>query len=215
MIAPSLLSANFTKLSDEIEMLNNSNADWIHLDIMDGVFVPNLTFGFPIIEQIKKIAKKPLDVHLMIVEPERYIKKFKDAGADILTIHYEASIHLHRTLEEIRAFGIKAGVAINPHTNIELLKNVISISDLILIMSVNPGFGGQKFINETYEKIEETKKLINLKNKSCLIEVDGGVDITNANNLYKYGADILVAGNAVFSAENPKEMIKEIRSLKK
>jgi len=215
MIAPSLLSANFTKLSDEIEMLNNSDADWLHLDIMDGVFVPNITFGFSIIKQIKKIVKKPLDVHLMIVEPERYIKKFKDAGADILTIHYEASIHLHRTLEEIRAFGIKAGVAINPHTNIELLKNVISISDLILIMSVNPGFGGQKFINETYEKIEETKKLINLKNKSCLIEVDGGVDITNADKLYKSGADILVAGNAVFSAKNPSEMIKEIRSLKK
>ena len=215
MIAPSLLSANFTKLSDEIEMLNNSNADWLHLDIMDGVFVPNITFGFSIIKQIKKIVKKPLDVHLMIVEPERYIKKFKDAGADILTIHYEASIHLHRTLEEIRAFGIKAGVAINPHTNIELLKNVISISDLILIMSVNPGFGGQKFINETYEKIEETKKLINLKNKSCLIEVDGGVDISNAGKLYKSGADILVAGNAVFSAKNPSEMIKEIRSLKK
>jgi len=215
MIAPSLLSANFTKLSDEIEMLNNSDADWLHLDIMDGVFVPNITFGFSIIKQIKKIVKKPLDVHLMIVEPERYIKKFKDAGADILTIHYEASIHLHRTLEEIRAFGIKAGVAINPHTNIELLKNVISISDLILIMSVNPGFGGQKFINETYEKIEETKKLINLKNKSCLIEVDGGVDISNAGKLYKSGADILVAGNAVFSAKNPSEMIKEIRSLKK
>jgi len=215
MIAPSLLSANFTKLSDEIEMLNNSDADWLHLDIMDGVFVPNITFGFSIIKQIKKIVKKPLDVHLMIVEPERYIKKSKDAGADILTIHYEASIHLHRTLEEIRAFGIKAGVAINPHTNIELLKNVISISDLILIMSVNPGFGGQKFINETYEKIEETKKLINLKNKSCLIEVDGGVDISNAGKLYKSGADILVAGNAVFSAKNPSEMIKEIRSLKK
>jgi len=215
MIAPSLLSANFTKLSDEIEMLNNSDADWLHLDIMEGVFVPNITFGFSIIKQIKKIVKKPLDVHLMIVEPERYIKKFKDAGADILTIHYEASIHLHRTLEEIRAFGIKAGVAINPHTNIELLKNVISISDLILIMSVNPGFGGQKFINETYEKIEETKKLINLKNKSCLIEVDGGVDISNAGKLYKSGADILVAGNAVFSAKNPSEMIKEIRSLKK
>ena len=215
MIAPSLLSANFTKLSDEIEMLNNSDADWLHLDIMDGVFVPNITFGFSIIKQIKKIVKKPLDVHLMIAEPERYIKKFKDAGADILTIHYEASIHLHRTLEEIRAFGIKAGVAINPHTNIELLKNVISISDLILIMSVNPGFGGQKFINETYEKIEETKKLINLKNKSCLIEVDGGVDISNAGKLYKSGADILVAGNAVFSAKNPSEMIKEIRSLKK
>jgi len=215
MIAPSLLSANFTKLSDEIEMLNNSDADWLHLDIMDGVFVPNITFGFSIIKQIKKIVKKPLDVHLMIVEPERYIKKFKDAGADILTIHYEASIHLHRTLEEIRAFGIKAGVAINPHTNIELLKNVISISDLILIMSVNPGFGGQKLINETYEKIEETKKLINLKNKSCLIEVDGGVDISNAGKLYKSGADILVAGNAVFSAKNPSEMIKEIRSLKK
>lgn len=214
MIAPSLLSANFTKLSDEIEMLNNSNADWIHLDIMDGVFVPNITFGFSIIKQIKKIAKKPLDVHLMIVEPERYIKKFKDVGADILTIHYETSIHLHRTLEEIRAFGMKAGVAINPHTNVELLKNVISISDLILIMSVNPGFGGQKFIDETFGKIKETKKLINLKNKSCIIEVDGGIDISNAKNLYKSGADVLVAGNAVFSAKNPSEMIKEIRSMK-
>lgn len=214
MIAPSLLSADFTKLSEEIEMLNKSNADWLHLDIMDGVFVPNITFGFSIIKQIKKIAKKPLDVHLMIVEPEKYIKKFKDAGADILTIHYETCVHLHRTLEEIKSFEMKAGVAINPHTNTELLKNVISFSDLILIMSVNPGFGGQKFINGTFEKIEETKNLINLKNKSCLIEVDGGIDISNAGKLYKSGADILVAGNAVFSAKNPKEMIKEIRLMK-
>ena len=215
MIAPSLLSANFAKLSEEIEMLNKSEADWIHLDIMDGVFVPNITFGFAVIKQIKKIAKKPLDVHLMIVKPERYLKEFKEAGADILTIHYEACTHLHRTVEEIKRLGMKAGISLNPHSSVSLLKNVISITDLILIMSVNPGFGGQIFIKETYEKIEETKKLINLKNKSCLIEIDGGVDITNANNLYKSGADVLVAGNAVFSAKNPSEMIKEIRSMKK
>ncbi len=214
MIAPSLLSANFTKLLEEVEMLNKSEADFIHLDIMDGVFVPNITFGFAVIKQIKKIAKKPLDVHLMIIKPERYFKEFKESGADILTVHYEACVHLHRAVEEIKALGMKAGVSLNPHTSVNLLNNVISITDLVLIMSVNPGFGGQKFINETYEKIEETKKLIKLKNNSCFIEIDGGVDLTNAKKLYQSGADILVAGNAVFSAKNPTEMIKNIRLLK-
>jgi len=214
MIAPSLLSANFTRLSDEIEMLNKSKADWIHLDIMDGVYVPNITFGFQVIKQIKKIAKKPLDVHLMIVQPERFLKEFKDAGANILTIHYEASIHLHRYLEAIKLLGIKAGVALNPHSPVCLLNNIIEIADLVLIMSVNPGFGGQKFISGIYQKISETKELILKKNPACLIEIDGGVDIANAKKLYKTGADVLVAGNAVFSAENPAQMIREIRSQK-
>jgi ribulose-phosphate 3-epimerase len=212
MIAPSLLSANFLKLSDEITMLNKSNADWIHLDIMDGVFVPNITFGFPIIKQIKKIATKPLDVHLMIIQPERYINEFKEAGADILTIHYEASLHLHRSLEAIKSLGMKAGVSLNPHSPVHLLSNVIGIADLVLLMSVNPGFGGQKFIPETYQKIAEIKELILKKKSSCLIEIDGGVDNTNAGKLFKTGADILVAGNSVFSAQNPEQMIKDIRS---
>lgn len=212
MIAPSLLSANFTRLNDEIKMLNQSTADWIHLDIMDGVFVPNITFGFPVIKQIKNIATKPLDVHLMIVQPERFLKEFKDAGSDILTVHYEASTHLHRTLEAIKALGMKAGVSLNPHSPVSLLNNVIEIADLVLLMSVNPGFGGQKFISETYQKISDTKELILKKNSKCLIEIDGGVDINNAEKLYKTGADILVAGNAVFSAANPEQMIKDIRS---
>lgn len=214
MIAPSLLSANFLKLSDEIIMLNKSKADWIHLDIMDGVFVPNITFGFPVIKQIKKIATKPLDVHLMIVQPERYIKEFKEAGADILTIHYEASVHLHRSLEAIKSLGMKAGVSLNPHSPVSLLNNVIEIADMVLLMSVNPGFGGQKFISETYKKISDTKELILKKNSKCLIEIDGGVDITNAEKLYKSGADILVAGNAIFSTQNPIQTIKDIRSKK-
>jgi ribulose-phosphate 3-epimerase len=212
MIAPSLLSANFTRLNDEIKMLNQSTADWIHLDIMDGVFVPNITFGFPVIKQIKNIATKPLDVHLMIVQPERFLKEFKEAGSDILTVHYEASTHLHRTLEAIKALGMKAGISLNPHSPVSLLNNVIEIADLVLLMSVNPGFGGQKFISETYQKISDTKELILKKNSKCLIEIDGGVDINNAENLYKTGADILVAGNAVFSAANPEQMIKDIRS---
>ncbi len=215
MIAPSLLSANFTILNNEIKMLNQSAADWIHLDIMDGVFVPNITFGFPVIKQIKKIATKPLDVHLMIVQPERYLKEFKDAGSDILTVHYEASVHLHRTLEAIKALGMKAGVSLNPHSPVSLLNNVIEIADLVLLMSVNPGFGGQKFISETYQKISETKELILKKNSKCLIEIDGGVDINNAERLYNIGADILVAGNAVFSASDPTQMIKDISALKK
>jgi len=212
MIAPSLLSANFLKLSDEITMLNKSNADWIHLDIMDGVFVPNITFGFPIIKQIKKIANKPLDVHLMIVQPERYLKEFKEVGADILTIHYEASVHLHRSLEAIKSLGMKAGVSLNPHSPVSLLNNVIENADLVLLMSVNPGFGGQKFISEIYQKIKETKELILKKNSTCLIEIDGGVDCSNAEKLYKAGADILVAGNAVFSSKSPIQTINEIRS---
>ncbi|MBI5538960.1 MAG: ribulose-phosphate 3-epimerase [Bacteroidia bacterium] len=215
MIAPSLLSANFTILNDEIKMLNQSYADWIHLDIMDGVFVPNITFGFPVIKQIKKIATKPLDVHLMIVQPERYLKEFKETGADILTVHYEASVHLHRTLEAIKALGMKAGVSLNPHSPVSLLNNVIEIADLVLLMSVNPGFGGQKFISETYQKISDTKELILKKNSKCLIEIDGGVDINNAEKLYNTGADILVAGNAVFSASDPKQMIKDISAKKK
>ncbi len=214
MIAPSLLSADFTRLAEEIEMLNKSEADWIHLDIMDGVFVPNITFGFPVIKQIKKIATKPLDVHLMIIQPERYLKEFRDAGADVLTIHYEASTHLHRSLEQIKLLGMKAGVSLNPHSPVSLLEDIIEYADVVLLMSVNPGFGGQKFISSTYKKIAETKELTKIKNPSCLIEIDGGVDTSNAAKLYKTGADILVAGNSVFSSENPAEKIKEIRSLK-
>ena len=214
MIAPSLLSANFTKLDEEIEMLNKSEADWIHLDIMDGVFVPNITFGFPVIKQIKRIAAKPLDVHLMIMQPERYIKDFYDVGADILTVHYEASTHLHRTIEQIKSLGMKAGVSINPHNPVSLLEDIIEYVDLVLLMSVNPGFGGQKFISSTYHKITATKEITNIKNPACLIEIDGGVDTDNAGKLYKCGADVLVAGNAVFSSTNPIETIKKIKANK-
>jgi ribulose-phosphate 3-epimerase len=212
MISPSLLSADFTRLGEEIEMLNRSGADWLHLDIMDGVFVPNITFGIPVVKQMKKIARKPLDVHLMIVQPERYIKDFADAGADWLTVHYEASTHLHRTLQAIKAAGMKAGVSLNPHSPVSLLESIIEDCDLVLLMSVNPGFGGQKFIPQTLQKIKDLKSLITRHNSSCLIEIDGGVDEKNAASLYQAGADVLVAGNAVFSAPDPTAMISAIRS---
>ncbi len=212
LIAPSILSADFSKLGSEVEMLNSSEADWIHVDVMDGVFVPNISFGFPVIEKIKEYATKPLDVHLMIINPDHYFEKFKSAGADILTIHYEAETHLHRAVSAIKELGMKAGVALNPHTPIVLLEDIIHDLDLVLIMSVNPGFGGQKFISNTYNKISRLKKLINDSGSKALIEVDGGVNLTNSAKLYKTGVDILVAGNSVFSSVSPKQTIKEIKS---
>jgi ribulose-phosphate 3-epimerase len=211
-VAPSLLSADFGNLNQDIAMVNNSQADWFHLDVMDGVFVPNISFGFPVIKQVKKLAQKPLDVHLMIVDPDRYLEKFKEAGADILTVHYEACTHLHRTLAQIRALGMKAGVSINPHTSVELLDDILEEADLVLIMSVNPGFGGQKFIKNSIQKIARLKEMINSKGCKTLIEVDGGVDLTNAKTLYTSGADVLVAGNAVFGASDPKDMILKLRN---
>ncbi len=211
LIAPSVLSANFANLETDIEMINNSEADWFHVDVMDGVFVPNISFGFPVIKALKKYAKKPLDVHLMIVEPDRYTQAFKEAGADMLSVHIEACPHLHRNIQSIKSHGMKAGVAINPHTNISLLEDVISEIDLICMMSVNPGFGGQKFIEGTYEKIIKLKQLIVAKNSKALIEIDGGVDINNYQKLIGCGADVLVAGNTVFSSSNPSEMIAKLK----
>ena len=212
LIAPSVLSADFAHLKSDIDMINSSSADWFHVDIMDGVFVPNISIGFPVVEAIKRHAQKPLDVHLMIVNPDLYVKRFAEAGADILTVHYEACNHLHRTLQSIKNENMKAGVVLNPHTPIHLLEDIIADCDLVLLMSVNPGFGGQKFIEQTYSKIENLKNLIVRKNANTLIEVDGGVDINNARKLIDCGADVLVAGNAVFKAENPTEMIHQLKN---
>ncbi|MCX6231389.1 MAG: ribulose-phosphate 3-epimerase [Bacteroidetes bacterium] len=209
-VAPSLLSANFACLEKDIEMLNQSQAGWFHIDVMDGVFVPNISFGPPVIKHIKKLAKKPLDVHLMIVDPDRYYQVFKDAGADILTIHYEACTHLNRSISAIKKLGIMAGVVLNPHTNVNLLENIIMDVDLVLLMSVNPGFGGQKFIENTYRKISQLKEMTEKYSPKCLIEVDGGVDVNNAAELYQTGADVLVAGNSVFSSNNPIEAIRSM-----
>ncbi|MCB0696982.1 MAG: ribulose-phosphate 3-epimerase [Chitinophagaceae bacterium] len=211
LIAPSLLSADFLNLGRDIEMINNSEADWFHLDVMDGRFVPNISYGMPIIKTMKKTATKTFDVHLMIVEPERYFEAFKDAGADILTIHYEASTHLHRNLQAIKALGMKAGVSLNPHTPVHLLEDVITDIDLVLIMSVNPGFGGQKFIPQAIEKIRKVKKMITDSGSKALIEVDGGVTLENAPTLVEAGADVLVAGNTVFSSPDPAEMIRKLK----
>lgn len=211
LVSPSLLSANFLDLQSEIEMLNRSEADWFHLDIMDGHFVPNITFGMPVISQIKKIAQKPLDVHLMIEKPERYINDFCKAGADILTVHIEGSIHLHRTIRLIKEQGVKAGVAINPHTNIDQLHDILGEIDLVLIMSVNPGFGGQKFIERSYDKIKRLKKEIKDRKLSVMIEVDGGVDNTNAADLINAGVDVLVAGNYVFGSSDPEAAIISLK----
>lgn len=213
LIAPSLLSADFANLQNDIEMVNNSQADWFHVDIMDGVFVPNISIGFPVVEAIKRHAKKSLDVHLMIVEPEKYVKQFALAGADILTVHYEASTHLHRTLQQIKNENMKAGVVLNPHSNVVLLENILESCDLVLLMSVNPGFGGQKFIEETYFKIEKLKAMIEKRNLKTLIEVDGGVGLNNAKKLVDAGADVLVAGNAIFKSENPTKTIEELKNI--
>lgn len=211
-IAPSILSADFLNLGKDIEMINNSEADWIHCDVMDGSFVPNISFGFPIIKQVSKIAKKPLDVHLMIVHPENYIQEVKDAGAYMMTVHYEVSPHLHRTVGAIKEAGMKAGVTLNPHTPISLLEDIIQDVDMVLLMSVNPGFGGQKFIQNSLRKISELKEMILRKNISTLIEVDGGVNIDNVRTLVDAGADVLVAGSAVFGDSNPTEMIKRMKN---
>jgi ribulose-phosphate 3-epimerase len=213
LIAPSILAADFANLQRDIEMINNSEADWFHIDIMDGVFVPNISFGMPVLEVITKHAKKTIDVHLMIVDPDRYIKTFAQLGANILTVHYEACKHLHRTLQAIKAEGMKAGVALNPHTSIDLLEDVINDIDMVCIMSVNPGFGGQSFIENTYSKVEKLKALITKKNASTLIEIDGGVTNKNAAQLVKAGADVLVAGNFVFKAESPIDTITDLKEI--
>ncbi len=213
LIAPSILAADFANLQADVTMINDSMADWIHVDVMDGVFVPNISFGMPVIKAIKKHAKKPLDVHLMIVQPERYLQAFKEVGADILTVHLEASTHWHRTIQEIKALGMKAGVAINPHTSVSLLKDIVADIDLICLMSVNPGFGGQKFIENTYAKTSELAALLKATNSKAKIEIDGGVNQENAPNLIASGAHVLVAGNFVFTAARPKEVIQQLKSL--
>ena len=213
LIAPSILAADFANLQRDIEMVNSSEADWFHVDIMDGVFVPNISFGMPVLKAITKHAKKTVDVHLMIVEPDRYIKTFAELGSDILTVHYEACTHLHRTLQAIKSERMKAGVALNPHTNVNVLEDTIQDIDLVCIMSVNPGFGGQSFIEHTYNKVKQLKALISSKGASTKIEIDGGVTSANAQKLKDVGADVLVAGSFVFRSENPSETIKELKRL--
>ena len=213
LIAPSLLAANFLRLEDECKMLNESEADWFHLDVMDGRFVPNISFGLPVIEQIRTATKKVCDVHLMIQEPEKYAEAFKKAGADVLTVHIEACTHLHRNLQQIRDLGMLAGVAINPHTPVSLLKDVLTELDVVCLMSVNPGFGGQKFIQHTYEKIRELRRMIDEKGLSVKIEIDGGVTVENAKALIDAGADVLVAGNTVFKSANPTQTIAQLKAI--
>ena len=213
LISPSLLSADFLHLQRDVEMLNNSEADWLHLDVMDGVFVPNISFGFPIMNLLKSITDKPLDVHLMIVQPEKFIDEVAAMGAHIMNVHYEACTHLHRVVQAIKAKGMKAGVTLNPHTPVALLKDIIQELDMVLLMSVNPGFGGQKFINNTLSKVEDMKNLILQKNANTLIEVDGGVDLETGKLLVDAGADVLVAGSFVFSSENPQERIHQLKML--
>lgn len=211
LVSPSILSADFGCLAKDISMVNESAADWIHCDIMDGVFVPNISFGFPVVEYVKSVSAKPLDVHLMIVDPDRFLRRWKETGADILTVQYEACIHLHRTVSEIRNLGMKAGVAVNPHTPVSLLKNILPYVDMILIMTVNPGFGGQSFIMECYNKIADLRKMIDDRGLDVLIQVDGGVDTENASRLVSTGVNVLVAGNTIFSSDNPSETIHRLK----
>jgi len=213
ILAPSILNSDFVNLSHEIEMLNSSEADWIHLDIMDGIFVPNITIGQPIVSAIHAIANKPLDVHLMIINPYRFIEDFSKAGAYMLTVHYEACTHLHRTVEQIKSNGMKAGIALNPHTPVNVLEELITEVDLVLNMTVNPGFGGQKFIEASYDKIKRLKELILSKNSKALIEVDGGIDLTHSKRLLESGVDVIVAGTAIFKSKSPAETIKKFKEI--
>lgn len=212
LIAPSILAANFNHLEKDIEVINRSDADFIHCDVMDGVFVPNISFGIPVIKQVKKIAKKPLDVHLMIIDPDKFIADFAEAGANYLTVHYETCNHLHRTVGQIKENGMKASVCLNPHTPVALLEDIISELDMVLLMSVNPGFGGQEFISNTYKKVKQLRELIDKSGSDCLIEVDGGVNFETGKNLIEAGANVLVAGSFVFKSENPGKTINELKS---
>jgi len=214
-VAPSILAADFSRLNQAIELINKSEADYVHVDVMDGVFVPNITFGMMVVEAVNKIATKPLDVHLMIVEPEKYVQAFRDAGADIITVHYEACPHLHRVLQLIKESGARAGLALNPHTNVSLLEDVLEDLDQVILMSVNPGFGGQKFIYRTIPKIRKLKEMITIRNTPTLIEIDGGVALHNAEAILQAGADILVAGGSVFKAEDPNKMISDLKAIGK
>lgn len=213
IVSPSVLSCDFANVQRDVEMINNSQADWFHVDVMDGVFVPNISFGFPVIQAIKKHAKKPLDVHIMIVNPDQYVADFAKAGADILTVHYEACTHLHRTIQLIKSHGMKAGVALNPHTNVQVLEDVIADLDLVLIMSVNPGFGGQKFIAGAIDKVKKLKQLISSANAHALIEIDGGVNLETGAKLVEAGADALVAGSFVFNSDSPTDTIEKLKNL--
>jgi ribulose-phosphate 3-epimerase len=211
LVAPSILSADFNHLGDAIDMLNKSDADWIHFDVMDGVFVPNISFGLPVIEQVSKIAQKPLDVHLMIIDPDKFIVPFKNAGASLITVHYETCPHLHRTIGHIKETGVKASVCLNPHTPVALLENIIVDLDMVLLMSVNPGFGGQKFIEETYLKVNLLREMIERRNPLCLIEIDGGVNYETGKKLFNAGANVLVAGSFIFSSDNPEKTIHQLK----